>query len=80
MKTTTWVLIAAVLVCVVAGVGAAVTLAPGEPVDVVEATNGSIHQYIDERAVTRLPRTYLISMPYRRPHRGDHIEGRGSGR
>ena len=64
MKTTTWVLIAAVLVCVVAGVGAAVTLAPGEPVDVVEATNGSIHQYIDERAVTRLPRTYLISMPY----------------
>lgn len=64
MKTTTWILIAAALACVVVGVGAAVTLTPGEPVDVVAAANGSIHQYIDERAVTRLPRTYLISMPY----------------
>ena len=64
MKITTWLLIAAVLVCLVVGVGAAVTLTPGEPVDVVVAANGSIHQYIDERAVTRLPRTYLISMPY----------------
>lgn len=64
MKTTTWILIVAVLACVVVGVGAIVTLAPGEPVDVVEAANGPIEQYIDERAVTRLPRTYLISMPY----------------
>ncbi|NLS92274.1 MAG: HlyD family efflux transporter periplasmic adaptor subunit [Planctomycetaceae bacterium] len=64
MKTTTWILIAAVLACVVAGVGAAVALAPGEPVDVVSADRGPIQQFIDERAVTRLPRTYLISMPY----------------
>ena len=64
MKTTTWILIGAVLVCVVGAVGAAVTLTPGEPVDVVAATDGSIHQYIDERAVTRLPQTYLVSMPY----------------
>lgn len=64
MKISTWLLIAAVLVCLVVGVGAAVTLTPGDPVDVVVAANGSIHQYIDERAVTRLPRTYLISMPY----------------
>ncbi len=64
MKTTTWILIVAAVVCVVVGVGAAVTLAPGEPVDVVVAANGSIEEYIDERAITRLPRTYLISMPY----------------
>jgi HlyD family secretion protein len=64
MKTTTWILIVAVLVCVVGAVGAAVTFAPGEPVDVVAATDGAIHQYIDERAVTRLPQTYLVSMPY----------------
>lgn len=64
MKTTTWILIVAAVACVVVGVGAAVTLAPGEPVDVVVADNGSIEEYIDERAVTRLPRTYLISMPY----------------
>lgn len=64
MKTTTWILIGAVVICIVAGIAAAAAFAPGEPVDVVAATDGSIHQYIDERAVTRLPRTYLISMPY----------------
>ena len=64
MKTTTWILIGAVLVCVVGAVCAAVMLAPGEPVTVVAADHGAIHQYIDERAVTRLPRTYLVSMPY----------------
>ncbi len=64
MKATTWFLFSAVVLLAAAGIGAAVALAPGEPVDVVEATKGSIHQYIDERAVTRLPRTYVISMPY----------------
>ena len=64
MKTTTWILIGAVVICIVVGIAAAAAFAPGEPVDVVAVTNGSIHQYIDERAVTRLPRTYLISMPY----------------
>jgi HlyD family secretion protein len=64
MKTTTWFLIGAVVICIVAGIAAAAAFAPGEPVDVVAATNGSIHQYIDERAVTRLPQTYLVSMPY----------------
>jgi HlyD family secretion protein len=64
MKTTTWILVVAVAVCVMAAVGAAVTFVPGEPVDVVVARNGAIEEYIDERAVTRLPRTYLISMPY----------------
>lgn len=64
MKTTTWILIGAVVICIVAGIAAAAAFAPGEPVDVVAAANGSIHQYIDERAVTRLPRTFLISMPY----------------
>ncbi len=64
MKTTTWILLAVVFACVVAGISAAVILAPGEPVDVVLADQGAIEQHIDERAVTRLPRTYLISMPY----------------
>lgn len=64
MKTTTWILIVAVVLCAATGIGAIAAFAPGEPVDVVEANNGPIHQYIDERAVTRLPRTYLISMPY----------------
>jgi HlyD family secretion protein len=64
MKTTTWILIVAILVCVVAGIGAAVALAPGEPVDTVIAASGPIQQFLDERAVTRLPRTYVISMPY----------------
>ncbi len=63
MKTI-WTLVIAVCLCVVATVAVVVVLAPGEPVTVVAAEAGAIEQYIDERAVTRLPRTYLISMPY----------------
>ncbi|MHB8900431.1 MAG: hypothetical protein ACYC6Y_16895, partial [Thermoguttaceae bacterium] len=64
MKTTTWMLVLGVLACVLAGIAAALAFAPGEPVDVVIAGEGPIEEYIDERAVTRLPRTYVISMPY----------------
>lgn len=33
------------------------------PVDVVEVASGPIAEYVDERGKTRLPQTYLISMP-----------------
>jgi len=36
----------------------------GVPVDVAEATKGPIEEFVDERGITRLPKTYLITMPY----------------
>jgi HlyD family secretion protein len=36
----------------------------GAPVEVAEVGYGPIRQFVDEEAKTRLPRTYLITMPY----------------
>ena len=33
-------------------------------VETATATRGTIREFVDERAITRLPRTYLITMPY----------------
>jgi HlyD family secretion protein len=38
-------------------------LAGGVPVDVAEARTGPVREYVDEEGRTRLPRTYLITMP-----------------
>ncbi|MEW4563798.1 HlyD family efflux transporter periplasmic adaptor subunit [Bremerella sp. JC770] len=40
------------------------TQSGGPPVDVVTATMQPIQEYIDEQGKTRLPRTYVISMPF----------------
>lgn len=42
----------------------ALVLRPGEAVEVVCIASGPIEEYIDERAITRLSRTHLVSMPY----------------
>jgi HlyD family secretion protein len=36
----------------------------GIPVDAVPAARGPIREYVDEEGKTRLPRTYLITMPF----------------
>ena len=36
----------------------------GVPVDVVAVGHGPIREYVDEEGKTRLPRTYLITMPF----------------
>ncbi len=36
----------------------------GIPVETALVTTGPISEFVDERAITRLPRTYLISMPF----------------
>lgn len=41
-----------------------VTQSGGPPVDVVSASMEPIQEYIDEQGKTRLPRTYVISMPF----------------
>jgi HlyD family secretion protein len=38
-------------------------LAGGVPVEAVEARTGPVREYVDEEGRTRLPRTYLITMP-----------------
>ena len=61
MKTWIWITIGVVLI----GGLAAFFMAPskGVAVDAVEVTRGPIREYVDERGKTRLPQTYLITMP-----------------
>jgi HlyD family secretion protein len=62
MKTFAWIIIGVLLV---GGVVAAFFLgySRGVPVDVVDVVEGPIDEYVDERGKTRLPQTYLITMP-----------------
>ena len=63
MKRITWI-----------GIGVVITVAlisfiawkfsSGTPVRVTEVKRGLIQEFIDERGMTRLPETYLITMPY----------------
>jgi len=57
-------LLLAIVVLVVAGGAVWSLLLSGIPVETAKATTGSIREYVDERAVTRLPREYLITMPF----------------
>lgn len=52
-----------VLLCGVAGIAAAVW-SSRMPVEAAPAAVEQISQYVDERGKTRLPKTYLITMPY----------------
>jgi HlyD family secretion protein len=64
MNAKTWtVLILLILAGLAAwGIGAAVT--SGVPVDVAVIERGPIREFVDERAKTRLPETYLVTMPF----------------
>lgn len=61
MKTWIWITVGVVFVCSLAVFLA--TAQNGVPVDAVEAARGSIREFVDERGKTRLPQTYLITMP-----------------
>jgi len=64
MKKNTWILLAGAVVGLIA-IGAVVAGSmSGVPVRVVEVRWDSIHESVDERGITRLPRTYLITMPF----------------
>ena len=65
MKKTTGLSIVAVVVVVVALIVIlAHVLSSGVPVEVAVVAKGPIHECIDERGKTRLPETYLITMPF----------------
>jgi HlyD family secretion protein len=56
-----WTIVGIVLIVIVAAIYVGVTAS--EPVDAGIARRGAISSYIDERARTRLPRTFEITMP-----------------
>ena len=63
MKARTWIILGAVLIAVIVVVVVS-TRSSGTPVEVAEVRRGTIEAFVDERGKTRLPRTYLITMPY----------------
>ena len=63
MKTRTWLILAGIAVVVVVIVVTAGGFWSSTPVEVAEVRQGPIEQFVDERGKTRLPETYLISMP-----------------
>ncbi len=63
MTTRFWIILAAVIVCVIVALGIAEALDGGIPVEVAVAQVGPIREFVDERAQTRLPQTYVITMP-----------------
>ncbi|NQU21973.1 MAG: HlyD family efflux transporter periplasmic adaptor subunit [Candidatus Nealsonbacteria bacterium] len=63
MKTKTWIILAAVVLSAVGLTLAIGALQGGVAVESATVETGPIRQYIDERAKTRLPNTYLITMP-----------------
>jgi len=64
MKTTTWWIIGGVVFVVIVVALAAGSLRLGTPVEVAEARHAPIQEFVDERGMTRLPETYLITMPF----------------
>jgi HlyD family secretion protein len=64
MTRNLWFILAAA-VFVLIGLGLALGIfSSGTPVRAERAFRGTIRQYIDEQARTRLPQTYLVTMPF----------------
>ncbi len=59
-----WMIVFAAVVVLALGGLAYSMLAEGVPVEVRAARRGSIAEFVSERGKTRLPKTYLITMPY----------------
>ena len=64
MKKTTWLVIGGVAGGLVVVWLAAGWMSPGTPVEVDTVRRDRIQEFVDERGITRLPRTYVITMPY----------------
>ena len=64
MNKNHWLLVGGVLLGVIVVWGLMGGFSPGIGVDVVEVRRDIIWQFIDEQAVTRLPETHAITMPF----------------
>ena len=60
----TWMIAIALLVAVVAAVGASRWMDEGLPVEAAVARRATIAEFVEERGKTRLPQTYKITMPF----------------
>ena len=63
MLNRIWIIIGVLFVGVLVVGGIMHVLSSGIAVETAEATLGPIRQFVDERGVTRLPETFLITMP-----------------
>ncbi len=64
MKRRTWFVLGGVVIVALVAYLAVWWLSSGVVVDVATAEIGTIREFVDERAKTRLPQTCLITMPY----------------
>jgi HlyD family secretion protein len=64
MKSKIWIIISAVLFCIVLLAIFSGWFSGGVPVEAAKVKRGVIREFIDEQAKTRLPETYLITMPF----------------
>lgn len=64
MTRTTWLILAGAIICAVVVWLVVERLSSAVEVEAATAETGSIREFIDERAKTRLRHTYLITMPY----------------
>ncbi len=64
MKTNPLLLLVVVVVCGLVIAGMVYAFSSGIPVETAPVTRGEIRQFVDERAVTRLPQTHRITMPF----------------
>lgn len=64
MKARIWLILGSAVIGVVVLVWIVSALSSGVPVEVATAKRQLIREFVDERAITRLPRTYLITMPF----------------
>jgi len=63
MQSKFWYISGILLIGLLVIGGIILGLSSGIPVDTAEVTVGPIRQFVDERAITRLPETFLITMP-----------------
>lgn len=63
MQSKFWYLLGILPIGVLVVGGMVLGLSSGIPVDTAKVIVGPIRQFVDERAVTRLPETFLITMP-----------------
>jgi len=63
MRVKTWIVLLAVIACAVGAGWVLTEYRPGVPVKVAAAKIGPIDEFVIERGKTRLPRTYVITMP-----------------
>ena len=64
MRTRTWLILGGLLIGVLLIWLALEQFSSGVPVKAARAKTDRIREFVDERATTRLPVTYLITMPY----------------